>query len=567
MWKHTAHIVNYAAYNRRMKGMKVCVFTLFSMTLLFSGCRITAPVSEKLAESDPPHQEFRGVWLTSVSNLDWPASKEQSPREQQNDAVNILDSLKAIGINAVLFQVRPESDALYTSSYDPWSYWLTGEQGRAPDPFYDPLSFLIREAHKRGMELHAWLNPYRVERRKGMYELSGSNIARREPDWILEFESAPDEFYTMLDPGLPEARDYVTNVVVDIARRYDVDGIHLDDYFYPYSPVTDEDSLTFARHHRNIGDISDWRRENVNALVTQIHDSLRSLAPELSFGISPFAIRKNADAGTNGLEGYYDLYADGRAWLERQIIDYITPQLYFETDHEEAGYAGLLGYWSALAHENERHLYAGLAAYKMLPPTDWSLDQAARQLFLNIENGRVQGNIFFRTEHLLNNPKGYSDMLAEHLHRYPALTPTMPWKSTRRPPEVAQLSASWSDDRRVILSWSDGEPVEQAEQVARYVVYRFEPGSVAVEHIAAQGNSDRDGLQGNREGGMMPQEHGPNVRSRIGITGQTQLADRWEDGRNEALYMVTAVSRNSVESDPVMIRVRYDGDTLSYEIL
>ncbi len=532
-----------------MKGMKVCVFTLFSMMLLLSGCRLTEPVTEKLAESDPPQQEFRGVWVTSVSNLDWPASNDQSPREQQDDAVAMLDSLKAIGINAVLFQVRPESDALYNSSYDPWSYWLTGEQGRAPDPFYDPLSFLIREAHKRGMELHAWLNPYRVERRKGMYELSGSNIARREPDWILEFESAPDEYYTMLDPGLPEVRDYVTNAVVDIARRYDVDGIHLDDYFYPYSPVTGEDSLTFARHHGNIGDISDWRRENVNALVTQIHDSLRTLAPELSFGISPFAIRKNDDAETNGLQGYFDLYADGQAWLERQIIDYITPQLYFETDHEEAGYAGLLGYWSALAHENERHLYAGLAAYKMLPPTDWSLDQAARQLSLNMEDGRVQGNIFFRAEHLLNNPKGYSDMLAQELHRYPALTPTMPWKSTRQPPEVEQLSASWSDDRRVILSWSDPVTHETEVQTARYVIYRFESDFVSVEHIEEQWNN------------------GPDVRYRNEITGQRQTVDRWEEGRNEAVYMVRAVSRNSVESDPAIIRVRHDGDIFTYEIL
>jgi len=537
------------------------LFVFFALLLLLAGCKTAEIVSEELDDRDPPKQEFRGAWVATVVNLDWPSSNRQETGEQKADAIALLDSLKAIGINAVILQVRAESDAFFASSYDPWSFWLTGEQGRAPDPFYDPLSFFIREAHRRGMELHAWLNPFRVERRRENYELSGGNISRREPELMLTFEADSTSRYRMLNPGIPEVRDYITKVVVDIIQRYDVDGIHFDDYFYPYTPlVTSEDSLTFEKYGVDRGDIHDWRRENINRLIAQVHDSLQTLAPEVSFGISPFGIRKNSDAQTNGFEGYYGLYADAEMWLENRLIDYIAPQLYFEPGHDRADYARLLGYWARLADDHQRHLYVGLAPYRLDPPFDWTLDQAAMQLHLNMNDDRVQGNIFFRAGNLIANHKGYSEMIRDGLYRYPALTPTMPWKSTRQPPEVKQLSASWSDDRRVILSWSDGEPEEQTEQVARYVVYRFEPGSDTVEHIAAQGSSDRDG-------GMLPEKHELNVRKRIGITGQKQMVIRWEDGRNQAVYMVTAVSRNSVESEPEVIRVRHDGDIFTYEIL
>lgn len=521
--------------------------------LLLFGCGMPGTYVEELSEAEPPKHEFRGAWLTSVVNLDWPASGRQPVQEQQEDAIAILDSLNAIGINAVLFQVRPESDALYVSSYDPWSFWLTGEQGKAPDPFYDPLAFFIREAHKRGMELHAWINPYRVERNQGLYEPAGSHIGRREPDWVLVFENDDPGNYTMLDPGLPEVRDYVTNVVVDIIRRYDVDGIHLDDYFYPYLPVSDEDSLTFVHHNRGFNDIDDWRRDNVNLLVSQISDSIKTIAPQVSFGISPSGIRKNSDAGTNGFESYYELYADGQAWLDDCLIDYISPQLYYTTDDEQASYSALLNYWSERAWNNRRHLYAGLSPYKLLPPYDWTLEQFAELLFLNNENDLVQGSIFFRTGHLLAGPEGLTGLLAHHLYRYPALTPVMPWKSMKVPPEVEQLSATWSEDRRVILSWTDRDPGPDEEKPVRFAVYRIESSDVPAFLVET----------GDQQAGQIA-EFEPSARYLLDVTGQNFVVDYWPGDRTEAVYLVTAISYNSVESDPVMIRVHHDGNTFQY---
>ena len=538
---------------------------LFLASLSFTGCKPAESVTGYLAIDEPLKYDFRGVWFTSVVNLDWPVSNRQTVDEQKADAIFMLDSLKSIGINAVLFQVRPESDALYASSYDPWSFWLTGEQGRAPDPFFDPLSFMIREAHKRGMELHAWLNPYRVERRKDSYPLAGSNVSRREPDWIMEFQSRPDEFYTMLDPGLPQVRDYVTNVVVDIIRRYPLDGIHFDDYFYPYAAMTDEDSLTFLAHPNGFEVIEDWRRDNVNRLMSQIHDSIQAVAPHVVFGISPFAVRKNTDAGTNAFEGYYSLYADGLAWLEERVIDYINPQLYFEPGHERADYVPLLEFWSRVARENERYMYAGLAPYRLGMPHDWSLDQAAHQLRLNLSNGYVQGNIFFRTRNLMDNMKGYSSLLKNELYRYPALTPPMAWKCQLAPPPVEELAASWSDDGRVILTWKRGLHTREAEappdiphdeeaimleddsehpaETARFAIYRL--GDDAAMHDLPNLLSD--------------------PRNMVAVTGQTRFVETWPAGQADLRFAVTAVSHNSIESEPVTIRIRREGDVVSFE--
>lgn len=537
--------------------------------LMITGCKAAELPAEtgKLGEFDPPKEEFRGAWFTTVVNLDWPVSYDQPVEEQKADAVAMLDSLKDIGINAVLFQVRGESDAFYASAYDPWSYWLTGEQGRAPDPFYDPLLFMVREAHSRGMELHAWLNPYRVERKKGLYELAGSNVSRREPGWIMEFESRPGEYYTMLNPGKPEVRNYVTNVVVDIIRRYDVDGIHFDDYFYPYYPVTDEDSVTYIEHHDGIEDIEDWRRYNVNELVAQVYDSIQVIAPHVTFGISPFAVRKNTDAGTDAFEGYYRLYADGVAWLEQRTIDYINPQLYFELEHQRAPYEPLMEFWARVARDNERHMYAGLAPYRILPPNDWSLEQALDQLRLNLANENVQGNIFFRTEHLIANPKGYTDVLLNELYRYPALTPSLSWKNQDRPPPVDRLSASWSDDGRVILTWAQPDPSragampdanENFAKAARYAVYRADmPSDQFVEHLEARES----------EGGGLTLS-GPAVspRNMIDVTGQRQFVDRWPEGKRHAVYIVRAVSHNSVESHPLIVWTWMDDEGFHYKV-
>lgn len=437
-------------------GLKAVLFALgVLLVMLQPGCRTTELTAvDELHTLEPATQEFRGVWVATVGNLDWPRSNTQSVGEQQRDARNMLDSLKSIGINAVLLQVRSESDAMYPSPFDPWSYWLTGEQGKAPDPFYDPLAFWVDEAHRRGMELHAWINPYRVEREKGRYVLSGMSVARREPGWILEFETAPDRYYTMLNPGLPEVRGHVASVVGDLVRRYAIDGIHLDDYFYPYSPVQGEDSLAFAHYGQAFDSVEDWRRANVNQLMEQIYDTLQAQAPEVVFGVSPFAIRKNSDAGTNGFEGYYRLYADAVAWLQAGTVDYLTPQLYFVPGDERADYVSLLGYWSGQTADFGRHLYPGLATYRLYPPHSWTLEQAASILLYNARNPQVRGTIRFRAAHLISNPANYTDLLRDRLFREPALTPTMPWKDARAPARPELVLATQGGAREILLRWT-----------------------------------------------------------------------------------------------------------------
>ncbi len=585
--------------NLSNNGKKACLF-LILLPLLFAGCKFAERIFKAPHKPPPPKEEFRGAWMATVVNLDWPASNRQSVEEQKRDLTALLDSLDAIGINAVLFQARTAADALYASVYDPWSYWLTGEQGRAPDPFFDPLRFVTREAHKRGMELHAWLNPFRVQTGEGRYDLSGFHIMRREPDWILEIENGPEASYTMLDPGLPEVRDYVTNVVLDIVRRYEVDGIHFDDYFYPYVPVTHHDSLTWKKYRNDFFDREDWRRDNINRLVAQVYDSLQTLAPHVTFGISPYGVRKNSDTGSSATEGYHLLYADGLAWLQEQTVDYINPQLYFEIGNNEADFALLLDFWAGAADHHQRHMYAGLSPYKLLPPYDWDLDQLGNQHILMIENGMVHGAVFFRTSHLLANHKGYTDVLRNELYRYPALTPSMSWKCQLPPPAVEQLVASRKADGKIELSWKKGRTGQDETDTARFVVYRLDASSRSYNTITARSEqSGSDGLRSVKlateeqpdevhvareqrdqnhltvERGSAWRRSGPEwtkemesalrVENRIGITGMTRYKDRWHADWKEAVYMVTAVSHNSIESAPVVVNVKHDEEHVAWK--
>ena len=263
----------------------------------------------------PLKREFRGAWIASVTNLDWPTSPGASPEAQRAELVTLLDDLQSYGINAVVFQIRPECDALYDSPLEPWSYYLTGRQGAAPAPYYDPLRFAIEEAHKRGMELHAWFNPYRAVRLVGSFPLSNKHVSLQHPDWLITIGS-----FRFLELGLPMVRDYVTRVVMDVVRRYDMDGIHFDDYFYPYPPngIANEDQKTFQQYSRGIANIKDWRRDNVHQLIKGLHDSLQVVKPSLKFGMSPFGIWKNGvPSGIIGLFAYDEIYCDAITWLEQ----------------------------------------------------------------------------------------------------------------------------------------------------------------------------------------------------------------------------------------------------------
>jgi uncharacterized lipoprotein YddW (UPF0748 family) len=417
-------------------------------------------------EAQMPKREFRGAWIATVSNLDWP-SQGAPASEQQAALVQILDGLKAAGINAVVFQIRPEGDALYRSSLEPWSYYLTGQQGR--DPGYDPLAFAIQEAHRRGMELHAWFNPFRAYNVVGLYTQHPLHFAVQHPEWVMQFPRSATADFRMFDPGRPQVRDHSARVVADVVRRYDVDGVHFDDYFYPYpvsgrlpQGITNQDDASCNADPlcAQLGRGS-WRRENVNRFVKQVADSIRAIKPWVKYGISPFGIwRPGTPPGINGLDAYGTIYADALTWLQRQNLDYLTPQLYWGFGGGQ-DYATLAPWWKGMM--NGRHLYPGLITTTNVNP---------RQIRFNRSNG-IPGQVIFRAQTLFGNSAGVLDSLRNGLYARPALLPTMPWKGDVTPPyaptSFRQLTASGN---RITLTWRRPEPAADGDTVRFYALYR-----------------------------------------------------------------------------------------------
>ncbi|MEN9839957.1 MAG: hypothetical protein RL177_1436 [Bacteroidota bacterium] len=467
-----------------------------------------------LLMSPPPKHELRGVWLTTVVNLDWPSKRTLTVEQQKAELVTQLDQIKSLGLNAVYFQVRTEADALFDSPYEPWSFWLTGTQGLAPQPLWDPLAFTIEEAHKRGLELHAWMNPYRASRDTASYTWAETHVARRKPEWMMYFTSSTGT-YAMLNPGSPEVRDYIASLIADIVRRYEVDGIHFDDYFYPYNPkITSEDAREFRAYGNSFRNVHEWRRDNVNRMVAQVHDTIKAIDPLVKFGISPFGIRLNSDAGTRGTEGYHSLYADAVAWFRAGKIDYITPQLYWERDHNLAPYKPLLTWWSRTAATYGRHLYVGLAPYR-----PWPASEIGAQVRLNRASDGAQGAIFFRTKSLTEATNGLQDSLRTRLYPHPALVPVMPWLGSHVPAAVEDIQVMRSNRALITLSWT------ASPSAARYAVYRY-----ATDRLPA--DATRPGT--------------PDAL--LDITGETRFADSAALPGNSYVYVVTAIGRNGEES-------------------
>jgi uncharacterized lipoprotein YddW (UPF0748 family) len=416
--------------------------------------------------SDPPKREFRAAWIATVVNLDWP--KSGNPATQKQEMIDMLDDLNEIGINAVIFQVRTECDALYDSPYDPWSYWLTGRQGVAPSPYYDPLEFTVKEAHARGMEVHAWFNPYRAQRTVGSYTIAANHVSKLHPEWTITIGT-----WQFLDPGLPPVREYVTNVVMDVVNRYDVDGIHADDYFYPYPPnqITNQDAQTYADYNPGSLSLGDWRRENVNTLIEMIYDSVQIVKPHVKFGMSPFGIWKNGvPTGITGLDAYNTIYCDGVAWMQRQIVDYLTPQLYWPYGGGQ-DYGKLLPWWAGVT--NNRHLYPGMGAYRIV---NWpSPDEMPRMIRQNRSTSNVYGEVYFRAQAgLIDNPRGFADSLKEDYYKYPALLPVMDWKDMQAPNIVQNLRyEALTSGGSSALVWDLPAPIAEDDTAKRYAVYRF----------------------------------------------------------------------------------------------
>ncbi len=399
-----------------------------------------------------PHvkeRTMRGVWICTVNNLDFPSANNLSSKEQQAEFISILDSLKALNFNTVFVQVRPAADAFYYSAFEAWSEWLNGKQGQMPTPYYDPLAFMVTEAHKRGIEFHAWFNPFRVSLRKT--ELADNHILQREKEWALQYGAA-----RMLNPGLPAVREFVSDVVLDVVNRYDIDGVHLDDYFYPYpeKDIVLKDSATFevfknslkAYQAKNKADsLAEWRRYNIDDLIWQLYVRIKKVKPYIRFGISPFAVWRSSQkdplgtATKTGATCYDDLHADVRGWLQKGWLDYVAPQIYFSHQLAQAPFELLFDWWKR--NSFERNFYIGHAVYKMGDLGAANKDSAwlrPNEMAMQFEkaNNKAQGSIFYRWTHLKKNPLHLKDSLRKWYNK-PALSPAMPWLKAELPPSAS----------------------------------------------------------------------------------------------------------------------------------
>ncbi len=426
-----------------------------------------------------PKREFRGAWLHTVHQGQY---ARQSTAENKAYLIEQLDKLQAAGCNAIIWQVRPSADALYDSKLEPWSRFLSGYAGVPPMPSWDPLQFMIDEAHARGMELHAWLNPYRVTTMANE-ELPMNHIFYQHPERFVRYG---DKLY--FEPGMPENRDFIAEVVKDIITRYDVDAIHMDDYFYPYPVANEEfpDEVSYAVYGKDMAR-DDWRRQNVDLLIEQIHDVIMENKPWVRFGISPFVIwrnKKNDPRGseTNGLQNYDALYADVLLWTEKGWVDYMMPQLYWELEHRLASHLVLNEWWRH--NNNGRHMYIGQSVNTTMNKADLAPSAEKSQLRTKINLSReegIHGNCWWPGYSITSNYKGVADSLAMYQQSTIALVPSYPWISTAVPAVVEDVKAK--DGK---ITWAAGAVENKATDVVRYVVYRFDDKKVIdLENAAA----------------------------------------------------------------------------------
>jgi uncharacterized lipoprotein YddW (UPF0748 family) len=437
---------------------------IISALILFSGCSFLKPTAgeRKSPEAPQADREFRGVWVATVANIDWPSKPGLTTEEQKNEAITILDTVVALHLNAIVFQVRPHCDAMYASRLEPWSYYLTGQQGKPPDPYYDPLAFWIEEAHKRGIELHAWFNPYRAHLGSGG-DITDSSIVRRRPDLANDVGGG----MYWLDPGKKEVQDYSYNVVMDVVRRYDIDGVHFDDYFYPYGNGKFPDDETWADYQKSGGSLSreDWRREAVNTFIERVYDGIKREKPYVKFGISPFGIgRPGSPPSIHGFDQYSVLYADAILWYQKGWMDYWSPQLYWPINQIPQSFPVLLGWW---ARENTRHrnLWPGMIIGRMTD--EKGADEIINQIM--IERGFVAdnpGHIHFSIKAFLRDSSALNAGLKSGPYQRQALVPPSPWLDDNAP-SPPTVTVTVTNDTTLVVSWTHGNP----GAVFHWVVY------------------------------------------------------------------------------------------------
>ena len=471
-------------------------------------------------------REMRGAWIQCVNGQ----FQGVGTKKMQSTLTYQLDELQKDGVNVIIFQVRPECDALYESKLEPWSRFLTGQQGKAPSPYWDPLQWMITECHKRGMELHAWINPYRAKT-KGTKQLDQRHITVQKPMNCFAYDG---QF--ILNPGIPENRDYICEVVKDIVSRYDVDGLHMDDYFYPY-PVKGEsipDDELFLDHPNGIKDQGDWRRYNVNLFIEQVYKTVHETKPWVKVGISPFGIYRNRStsyvgSNTNGTQNYDDLYANVLMWVNNGWLDYCVPQIYWEIGHKAADYETLINWWNQYA--NARPLIIGEDVERTAKAPDKKnpqIHQQAAKMALHRQLPNVSGTVLWYAKAAVDNIGNYGSNLRNVYWKYPALQPSMPFIDGKAPKSVRKMKPIWTEDG-YILFWTAPKGESWEDKAVKYVVYRFRKG---------------EKLDIN------------NPSKIVAITNQPFYKLPYERGSEKWVYAVTALDRLQNESKVVKKKIK-----------
>lgn len=495
------------------------------ITTILVAAALSLGITSPAADYDNPKREFRGAWLHVIGQSQW---QNKTTAQAQEYIRQQLDRLVDAGCNAVIFQVRPTADAMYKSDLEPWTAWLTGKRGKAPSPMWDPMEFAIEEAHKRGLEFHAWLNPYRVTS-TAKEVLPPSHASNREPYRFVKYNGQ-----VLYDPAYQENRDEICNVVSDILDRYDVDGIHIDDYFYPYPAPGQKfpDSKSYAKFGNGMP-LGDWRRHNVDLLIEQLSRTIKEHKPWVRFGVSPFGIwrnRRNDARGSEstGLQNYDDLYADILLWDEKGWVDYMVPQLYWELDTPAAPSRKLVKWWNDNIHNAD--LYIGQDVKRTMDKPDRDTGDR-NELDTKVKLGRslpnVKGNVWWHGYWVTDNYKGAADSLAMKYQSTIALPPAYGDKNIR-PKQVESVKLE-RQEGKLFLTWkapaNAGEP--KADDVVKYVVYEFFPG-------------ERQDLN--------------DPQAIVAMTPMTRvLISDSDDGEGEMIFAVTALDRMNRESEPIFI--------------
>ena len=496
---------------------------LILLLALFLATGVGAQIQQ---QSPYPKREFRGAWIQAVNG-----QFRGIPTEKlKQTLIDQLNSLQGAGINAIIFQVRPEADALYASQLEPWSRFLTGVQGQAPSPYWDPMQFMIDECHKRGMEFHAWINPYRVKTSLKS-ELSPNHLYNIHPEWFVTYNNQ-----LFFDPALPESRRHICMVVADIVSRYDVDAIHMDDYFYPYPAkgMDFPDDASFARYGGGFTNRADWRRSNVNILIQKIHETIRGLKPWVKFGISPFGIYRNEKndtlgSKTNGLQNYDDLYADVLLWARNGWVDYNIPQIYWQIGHPAADYETLVKWWAK--NTENRPLFIGQSVMNTIQnadPKNPSMNQLPRKMALERAYQTIGGSCQWPASAVVENAGKYRDALVQEYHKYPALVPVFDFMDDKAPGKVRKVKKVWTEDG-YMLFWTPPKAKDEMDRAVQYVVYRFDDKEKVniddASHIVA-------------------------------VTRNNFYKLPYKDGKNKYRYVVTALDRLHNESKSVSKKVK-----------